>query len=329
MSYGFKLTGVTIPDGTTSINAVISDGTTPTEYALTGSVADGFSGTGASLSIPVIKLDDDAAVITADSVYNINAEVSAWLENLTDAELVGNDIYVNGNRLPFDEVEGAYLYIEDGIAYGVVPPREEGQPATFTVLNVSTEEHVPGTYHLVIYAGPATFNLTINALTADDVGDEYTINLSLPEAPTQAFKEAIEMAMTPLILQNPPQEFYTLIAAALGSAIPDVIAADGKFVKISNITWNYNGAEDKTSFENFEANILDIIRHKANDAYDYAGNLITFKKENVDSNIVGGTMFNFEGGGYYFVVNFKYRVDSGAGVLPRAITYQAIAALTA
>lgn len=67
MSYGFKLTGVTIPDGTIAINAVISDGTTPTEYALTGSVADGFSGIGIS------------AVCTADGdVYDVDITVDAY-----------------------------------------------------------------------------------------------------------------------------------------------------------------------------------------------------------------------------------------------------------
>lgn len=194
-NYGFKLTGITIPDGTTSINAVISDGTTPTEYALTGSVADGFSGTGASLSMPVIKLDDDAAVIIADSVYEINAEVSAWLENLTPAGLERNDIYVNGKRLPYVEAHGmhVYLYIEDEIDYVVLPP-QEGQRATFQVLNESTGEYVPGTYHLVIYDGPATFNLTINALTVDDVGDSYSVSVSSSQ-PTPAFIDAIKKAL--------------------------------------------------------------------------------------------------------------------------------------
>ena len=192
--YGFKFTGATIPDGTTSINAVISDGTTPTEYTLTGSVADGFSGTGASLSMPVIKLDDDAAVIIADSVYEINAEVSAWFDNLTFEELKRNDIYVNGNRLPYSEKEGVYLYIEDGIDYVVIPPREEGQLATFQTFNETTEQVVPGTYHLVIYDGSSAFNLTIDALTVDDVGDSYNVNVYTTEV-TQSFKTAVEMVL--------------------------------------------------------------------------------------------------------------------------------------
>ena len=109
MAYGFKLTGITIPDGTTAINVVISDGTTPTEYALTGSVADGFSGTGIS-----------ATCTADDDVYDVD--------------------------------------------------------------------------------------ITVTALTSEDVGDEYTINLSLPEEPTQAFKEAVEEVVSDRLLPTPISE---------------------------------------------------------------------------------------------------------------------------
>ena len=135
MAYGFKLTGVTIPENTTAINAVISDGTTPTEYALTGSIADGFSGTGAS------------AVCTADGdVYDVD--------------------------------------------------------------------------------------ITVDAYTSEDVGDEYTINLSLPEKPTQSFSDAVMLVnggtleISTTSYPNMLQTFATNLSYLSSADIGEVVNMD-------------------------------------------------------------------------------------------------------
>ena len=64
--YGFKLSGIQIPENTTELNFVMSDGTSPTEYNLSGNITDGFSGTGIS-----------ATCTADDDVYDVDITVTA------------------------------------------------------------------------------------------------------------------------------------------------------------------------------------------------------------------------------------------------------------
>lgn len=59
-----------------------------------------------------------------------------------------------------------------------------------------------------------------------DVGDEYTINLSLPEAPTQAFKEAVELVL--------PSPIFDITQTLDFSNLETTATVDGNsFTKIS------------------------------------------------------------------------------------------------
>lgn len=168
------------------------------------------------------------------------------------------------------------------------------------------------------------YELTIYSFDETDVGDEYAINLSLPEAPTQAFTEAVGMVMSPLELHDPPTEFYTLIGAALTSAIPDVITADGKFCSIHGISWNYSDAVDKAAYEEFENEIINIASHPEIPAYT-AGLLITDKPTNINSYGVGGVSYNYSFSGYEFIYSFRYHADTNPQT--RALSYDVTAAL--
>lgn len=187
--YGFKLTGVTIPDGTTAINVVVSDGTTPAEYALTGSVADGFNGTGASATAPGELKLDETEVITDEPVA-IDATVSQWLSDQYSGGTISSvQARVGNHILTYDFDRDGFAVMDGQIVYAIFydAPDASWLFAVFDLSDGTTL--IPGTYQLCIYDGSATFNLTINALTADDAGDSYSVSVATSQ-PTPAFVDA-------------------------------------------------------------------------------------------------------------------------------------------
>lgn len=194
LGYGFKLTGVTIPDDTTSLNAVISDGTTTNEYALTGSIADDFSGTGASATAPGELKLDETEVIT-DRPVDIDATASQWLDDkLTAGTISSVQVRIGTHILTYDGAEGGFTFIDGQIGYGLFYGGGSGASWFFIVEDLSDDSIIPGIYQLSIYDGSATFNLTINALTADDAGDNYTVSVNTSQ-PTPAIIDAIKKAL--------------------------------------------------------------------------------------------------------------------------------------
>lgn len=102
--------------------------------------------------------------------------------------------------------------------------------------------------------------------TSDDVGDEYTINLSTPEAPTQAFKEAVEM-VTEAIQITLPDEFKGIIMNGLQTYKLDIIQADGKPCMVPTIRWSYLDATDENGFITLFNSIHKTVLNKSRVAY--------------------------------------------------------------
>lgn len=116
-----------------------------------------------------------------------------------------------------------------------------------------------------------------------DVGDEYAINLSLPEEPTQAFTEAVGMA-TEAIYINTPSEFQTIYESILYSKISDVVVADGKPCYISTISWTSEDATDIDAFNDFYTAIKNAAQKISLNAY-IDGNLIILKSYNTEGDM--------------------------------------------
>lgn len=182
-----------------------------------------------------------------------------------------------------------------GFNLGVI----SGLSRDIPVLNITLNNGTSNTYTVLYYDGiwrddveePTIVlgvseetnecSVVLTTLTSESVGDEYTINLSLPEAPTQAFKEAVGMATEALVFTM-PSEFNSLLESALASALPSVIAADGKPCLVSGITWTENDAIDTDAFYNFYDNVTKAAQNLNTIAY-IVGEAITSRYYNEGS----------------------------------------------
>lgn len=117
----------------------------------------------------------------------------------------------------------------------------------------------------MVYDADGSFYLTTVDFNESDVGDEYTINLSLPEAPTQAFTEAVGMATEAINLPF-PNEYFSILETALTTKMSAVISADGKPCLIYNINWERESATDKDAFDNLYNGIGFITKHREKNA---------------------------------------------------------------
>ncbi len=210
MAYGFKLKGITIPDVTTAINAVISDGTTSTEYTMRGSTADGFSGEGASASYfgeyagDPVDIYNNTITITADMepyeevtlqgipqgvINDINTDVYNKLENIS-VKINGQDAIKDAEGW-FLSTDNTYLFVYAYVEE-IKPDKSGVRSFTFGAQDENGNP-IPGNYSVEIKypAGESELDITVNDYTSDDVGDEYNVSVSTVDV-TESFKTAVE-----------------------------------------------------------------------------------------------------------------------------------------
>ena len=192
MAYGFKLTGVTIPENTTAINAVISDGTTPSEYTLTGDITNGFSGTDISATCTGIATDAQTIVDTS-----VTLEID-WQDcpvTFPDGTNFDNKplwlVTIGGHECEYVSADGSFEYYDSADTHNDYVLFETDGTWYVNVVDGS-EQPIPGTYTVKV-SMPTKFDVdvTVDAYTSEDEGDEYNLNLSTSGV-TEAFREAVD-----------------------------------------------------------------------------------------------------------------------------------------
>lgn len=211
--FGFKIKDVSLPENTTRIEIGIDD----TKYSLTGSIANGFSGTGISATYgstysgEPTDIFNDTVTVTADMqpydfipLSGIPQDIITDINTDLETKLAGISVKINGHDATDTPDGDTWRYVieeEQGLpikyAY-VVALWDEDTGDTVTGFGFSAddvtypESVIPGDYAVEIKypAFVSELDITVDAYTSEDVGDEYQVDVTTTN-PTQDFSNAV------------------------------------------------------------------------------------------------------------------------------------------